>query len=129
ERRIARGQPAASDAISAADLGVTVTFGEEPPVGDFDAVLDLTGGQARATGRVMRPTFDGEMSEAALWGALLDHRPPRLGLEIAGSGHRETALPAIEHPHQIRRAADQVLSRLAQVLATVAVDGVAALPQ
>ncbi len=68
------------------DLGVTVTFGEHPPAGDFDAVLDLTGGRAVVSGRVIRPTFDGETSEAALWGALLDHRPPRLGLEIAGSG-------------------------------------------
>lgn len=130
ERRIARGQTAASDAILAGDLGVDVAFGEAPP-GDFDTVLDLTGGTAglRAAGRLIVPVFDGEVSEAALWGALLDHRPPRLGLDISGSGHRDVALPAIEHPHQIRRAADQVLSRLVQVLATVAVRGVDALSQ
>jgi hypothetical protein len=130
ERRIARGQPAASDAISAEDLGVDVAFGEAP-VGDFDTVLDLTGWTAGlgAAGQLIRPTFDGDLSEAALWGALLDHRPPRLGLEIVGSGHRDVALPAIEHPHQIRRAADQVLSRLVQVLATVATRGLDAVPQ
>lgn len=130
ERLLDRRLPSASDPITAAGLGHRATAGPFPE-GDLDVVLDLTWGVARvpAAGRVIRPTFDGDPSEAALWSALLDRRSPLLGLDLGEVVPRPAALPAIEHPTRLRRSADHVLARLIQVLAIAALEGSNALPQ
>jgi len=130
ERLLDRRRLSASDPITAAELGHRATAGPFP-AGDFDVVLDLTWGVARvpAAGRVIRPTFDGDPSEAALWSALLERRSPLLGLDLGEAKPRPAALPAVEHPTRLRRSADQVLSRLIQVLAIAALEGPNALPQ
>ena len=130
ERRLGDGRPSATDPISPAELGCPVhTTGTR--YSDLDVAFDLTGRgslSAHAARVTIQPTFDGVLSEAALWSALLGRRAPVLGVEVGASAARPVALPAIEHPTRLREAANTVLSRLVQVLATAAVSGAAGLP-
>lgn len=130
ERLLSRGRTSACDAVGAGDLGVDVLRGALP-AGSFDVVMDLTGRASAAAcpdAVCVQPLIDGAPGETALWAALLGHRAPRIDLAIAGYGVRALAAPAIEHPHQIRASADQVLSRLVEGLVSIGTRGLAGLP-
>lgn len=130
ERLLARGRTSACDVFGAGDLGVDGLRGAGL-AGSFDVVMDLTGRASAAAypdAMCVQPLLDGVPGETALWAGLLGHRAPRIDLAIAGYGVRALAAPAIEHPHQIRASADQVLSRLVEVLVAVGTRGLAGLP-
>lgn len=130
ERLLQRGRASACDAVGASDLGGAVLCGALP-AGSFDVVMDLTGHPSAAAfpdAMCVQPLLDGAPGEASLWAALLGHSAPRIDLAIAGYGVRALATPAVEHPHQIRESADQVLSRLVEGLVSVGTRGLAGLP-
>ncbi len=125
ERYLAKDSPSAADAITASNLGHAVTTGADLP-GNIEVAFDLTGApnlRTTAARVIIQPTFDGSLSESALWSALLSQRAPLLGLKV-GAVERSVGLPALENPTRLRTSADQVFSRVVQTLAAAALQSV-----
>lgn len=75
-----------------------------------------------AAGPLLVPLYNGEPGMAALWSAVLDGRAPLISVAQAGKAAIPVALPAIEDPLALRRAATQVLARVVEAIANAASD-------
>ncbi len=88
------------------------------PVPVADIALDLATSTRVTTRpeRVLRPLYDGEMKDYALFRALLEQRAPALAIadSLSEAAIWNIGLPAIETPWRIATSFDQVTSRLVQ---------------
>lgn len=102
------------------DAPVPMLAPADPPAAaaaPADLALVLAG-PLPARGRYLRPLFDGVPGEDALLAALLAGRAPVVSVEVEhGGGAVVLARLANEHPHVLSRALEQVLPRLAGLLA------------
>lgn len=89
-----------------------------------DIAIDLASAirVVKRPGRVLRPLYDGDMKDYAMFHALLQQRAPALAIadSISDAAIWNIGLPAIETPWRIAVSFDQVTSRLVQgVLHTI----------
>ena len=101
-----------------AALGVPVRD-SEPPAGGDTLVIDLSGWDGEPEPDVVTPLYDGRPFEAAALAALLDGRAPQLALRIGRHVHL-IGTPAVENPQVALHGLDNVLSRIAEALRSVA---------
>ena len=121
ERRLYRAHSVfhASDAQSdgAPAAGVVAQADLAPPAGMVPDLVVVLAGEAPATGRAIRPLFDGMAGEGALFTALLAGRAPAIGVVRCADGRLlASGLPAVEDPQVLARALDHVLPRLVTLL-------------
>lgn len=89
---------------------------------DAQLEIDLTGAASGATAaRTLRPVYGDALVEEAAAAALLAGRVPAIGVsDSEAPDHPLMALPAVEHPHHLRRALDNLNARLVSMLARAA---------
>ncbi len=74
----------------------------------------------RLPGRVLRPLYDGSVSDETLFHALLSGRAPTLTVDDTGETNDwQIGLPAIERPTRLGESLDNVASRLIEGLITI----------
>ena len=92
--------------------------GAVEPCGDPALTISLAG-DGIGGGNVMTPLFDGMAGEEGALSAVIDGRAP--WLEVMMDGRRVSAgLPAVEEPRIAGRALDNVMARVAEMLAAAA---------
>jgi len=85
--------------------------------GPYDLAIDFTGrAEGKSEMRTLRPTFDGVAGEAGAIGALLDRRPPRLGLADRDGRMKDFGACAIEDPALLSRGLDSAFSRMGSLM-------------
>jgi hypothetical protein len=83
-----------------------------------EIAIDLASAMSvkKRPGRVLRPLYDGDLKDYALFHALLEQRAPALGIadSVSSAAIWNIGLPAIETPWRIAASFDQTTSRLIQ---------------
>jgi hypothetical protein len=113
--------PLAADDPAFARRSQTGTMAGETAAADA-LVIDARGLPASGRAADLRPLYDGDPCEHALWRALLAGRAPTIGVRSPAGATIDMALPAIESPQNLHAAASMTFSRVADALALTAAD-------
>jgi hypothetical protein len=101
-----RSRETLCDPLTAQDLG-------PPASGAPDLVLDLSGRPAVGASPTLRPLYDGQASEAAMIGALIEGHAPEIAIENVATGQIVCAgIPSLEAADGLTGGMEAVYSRV-----------------